>query len=375
MYILSIAIAFGLFKMPPLFPALGNLWGVSTESLGMLQTIFGIGGAVMALPAAVYILPKIGAKKLGLLCGAMAVMGNVMIGTFASFEVALIGRLIEGIGFGGCMLFPIVLISRWFSSKERGKAIGIWAPFAPVAALIIFLLGPQLLKLGWTAIPWTVSIFTAICALLFFFIVKQGEEKIAPMRLSGGAVWRALANRELWFIGITWFTYNYFLVSLTSFAPTYFETVLGISNEFASAMAIIPVAMQIWAAPIWGAISDRIKSLKKTILLGGTVSFGWSMLIPFFSGSVGWWIFMFIILGFFWSSLAPACFAASTIILEESMIGLSVGVVSLLLCLSILIGPLVTGLLIPVLGWTWALTLTGALMAVGVITSAVSKIS
>ena len=371
-YLLSIAVAMGLFEMPPLFPTLGSLWGIGAETLGMLQTIFGIGGLLMALPAAFFILPRLGPKRLGLLCGILMTAGSAVTAISNSFELVLIGRFIEGCAFGACMLFPIELITKWFPQGERGKAIGIWAPFAPVAALIIFLAGPQLLQFGWTSIPWAVTIFAALCTLFFLIAIKPEEKGAAPA--SALNLWKAIRNRNLWLVGITWLVYNYFLVSLTSFTPTYFERLMGTPIELASAVAIVPVAMQIWCAPIWGAISDRLRSLKKIIVVGGCVSFVWSLAIPAFPASVEWWILLFLVLGFFWSSLAPGCFAASTVVLEGGMAGLSVGVLSFLLGISILLGPLLTGILITYVGWTWALASTGALMIVGIITTLTARI-
>lgn len=370
------ASALALFKIPPLIPILSDAWGRPPESLGILQTAFGIGGVLTGVLMIIKVISKLSLKKIGILSGLLVITGAGINSIFTSYTGILIGRIIEGAAFGICMTFPVGIIAKWFPEEERGTALGIWSPFAPVGALIIFLSASHLISIDWVWVMWLVFSWAAISTLLFAFLTRMSRKN--PDNPSKTLDTRSLLlNRNIWLVGIVWLFYNYFLISFSSFMPTYFNEVVELSVGTASRVAIIPVAMQIWSAPTWGIISDRVKSLnlRKMLLIGTFLSFLLVMIIPFLPPSLLYWIIFLLALGFIWSAIPPACFASYVEIAGQKNSKISVAVLNLLVSISIIVSPSITEFLISGMGWTFGIVSTGSFMILGTVAAAYAKIS
>ncbi len=367
-----------LFVMPPLFPALTAFLGISFADVGFAAlTSFGIGISVMAIPFAI-LSPRLSWKLAGMVCLGTILIGAVITAGFPTFWGIFVGRFIAGLGFGEAFTWPVSAFSVWFRKTEMGLATGIWSTTLPLSGLLVFVLAPALIaSYGWISVLWFSVIFAVTSLVLWTILAKQpadagvwdkghfADERAVCLRHD--CLRSAFLDREVWLIAVAWFALNYYLLGVTSLAPAYFTTVLGFNLFTASVLAILPVSMIIWAAPITGMVSDRYRTRKIFIL----VSMGAGLLlcpVIFFLGrDLLLWVLFFIVLGIVWGMTPAMVFASPREIIGPEYAGPASGILNLMVGLTALCAPVVTEILVPVIGWRGALVSTALPSVAGII--------
>jgi len=191
-----------------------------------------------------------------------------------------------------------------------------------------------------------------------------------PICLSHDCFASVFLNRDIWLVAVAWFALNYYLLGVTSLAPTYFITVPGFDLFTSSVLAILPVSMIIWTAPATGMASDRFRTRKMFLL----ASMGAGLLLcpAFFflgQGLFSWTLFL-IALGIIWGMTPAMVFAAPREIIGPDHAGPASGILNLMVGLAALLAPWITGSLVPVLGWQGALASTALPSLAGIAATA-----
>jgi MFS family permease len=367
-----------LFAMPPLFPALTEILGVSLAGIGFAaMTSFGLGISVMAIPFAI-LSPRLGWKTAGIACLGTITLGALITTGFPTFWGIFIGRFIAGLGFGMAFTWPVGALSVWFRRDEMGLATGIWSATLPVSGLLIFVLAPVLIaSYGWISVLWFSFLFALASLIVWALLAKQpaddgtrisgyfADERSAC--LSHECVESAFLDRGMWLVAVAWFSLNYYLLGITSLAPVYFSTVLGFSLFVASALAILPVSMIIWAAPITGMVSDRFGTRRIFILASMAAGLLLCPVIFILGLDLLPWALFFVVLGIVWGMTPATVFASPREIVGPEHAGPASGILNLMVGLAALSAPLITENLVPVIGWQGALASTALPSVAGVV--------
>jgi MFS family permease len=367
-----------LFAMPPLFPALTAILGVSLAGIGFAaMTSFGLGISVMAIPFAI-LSPRLGWKTAGIACLGTITLGTLIVTGFPTFWGIFIGRFIAGLGFGMAFTWPVGALSVWFRRDEMGLATGIWSATLPVSGLLIFVLAPVLIaSYGWISVLWFSFLFALASLIVWALLAKQpaddgtrisgyfADERSAC--LSHECVESTFLDRGMWLVAVAWFSLNYYLLGITSLAPVYFSTVLGFSLFVASALAILPVSMIIWAAPVTGMVSDRFGTRRTFILASMAAGLLLCPVIFILGLDPLPWALFFVVLGIVWGMTPATVFASPREIVGPEHAGPASGILNLMVGLAALSAPLITESLVPVIGWQGALASTALPSVAGVV--------
>ncbi|WP_165047160.1 MULTISPECIES: CynX/NimT family MFS transporter [unclassified Adlercreutzia] len=110
--------------------------GIDTSDMSILMSVNGYVGFVLAFFAATIIL-KLGTKKTTLMVLACATVGAVISALATSYDMLLVGRLIEGVGYSCIGTVVPVLFSEWFPPSKRGLPMGIFSVWVPFGGLFI----------------------------------------------------------------------------------------------------------------------------------------------------------------------------------------------------------------------------------------------
>jgi len=377
-FIAGMAGPIALFAMPPLFPTLAAVLGVSLSDTGFAaMTSFGIGISIMAIPFAI-LYPRLGWKSAGIACLGTITLGNLITAGSPTFWGIFIGRFIAGLGFGMAFTWPVGALSVWFRKEEMGLATGIWSTTLPISGLLIFVLAPVLIaSYGWISVLWF-SFFFAIASFIVWAALAKhpadngtqpdgyiaDEQKVS---LSHDYLESTFLDREMWLVAVAWFAVNYYLLGITSLAPAYFTTVLGFNPFTASVLAILPVSMIIWASPVAGMVSDRFRTRRTFIL--ASMATGLLLCPVMFLLGLGIlpWVLFFVILGIVWGIALATVLASTREIVGPERAGPASGILSLMIGLAALSAPLITESLVPVIGWQGALVSTALPSIAGVV--------
>ncbi len=134
--IASILISVNSNKLPAtaslVLPALGTDEG----GMSFLMSLNGYVGFILAFVAATIIM-KLGTKKSTLIVLGCATLGALISALGQTYEILVIGRLIEGIGYACIGTVIPVLFSEWFPPNKRGVPMGIFSVWVPLGSMFI----------------------------------------------------------------------------------------------------------------------------------------------------------------------------------------------------------------------------------------------
>lgn len=108
--------------------------GIDTTQLSFLMPINGYAGFVLAFVAASIIM-CFGSRNTTFAVIACALIGAVISAVAPNYEVLVVGRLIEGVGY--CCIGTVVpvLFSEWFPPNKRGVPMGIFSVWVPLGSM------------------------------------------------------------------------------------------------------------------------------------------------------------------------------------------------------------------------------------------------
>ncbi|MCB2180314.1 MFS transporter [bacterium] len=355
-FLASVAAPLNQFKVAPVMPVLMEAFGLDLSNAGYLMSVFAITGFVLALPAGI-IIQKLGLKVAGLIATGCLVLGSVIGAISTTAGLMMFSRVIEGVGMGLIAVVAPAAIATWFPPEKQGTPMGIWATWVPVGSVVMYLLAPALTEaVNWQAVWWFGAGFAALAMILFAFLMRMPEGSGKPEGGPGGeppSMGKALANRNIWLLGLAFACFNLATMCIATFYPTYLNTVKEFTMAKASFTSSITMIVVIFSAPLAGILSDKIGSRK--LLL--TIPFIITGAMFFFPFSIdGWMIPAWMILSGIVSGAIPtATFAAAPEIMgKPQLAGIGLAVVTLGQNLGMFVGPIIFGMIVESSGWVSA---------------------
>jgi predicted MFS family arabinose efflux permease len=262
---------FALQSVPPILSDLQSIFGIDNSNAGLLMSLVVIPGIFLALPAGMLI-NKHGFRQISCISSILIAAGSIITASSSQFSIALVGRLI--IGIGGCFLTigAAVIIPQWFQPKEIGKAMGIYVAGVPIAVTLAFLSTPTLSQnFGWQTPFYLVAAASIASAIFFLAIIKDGPLKINSTK-DPTDLKQALSSHELWKIGIIWMLFNMGAIGFLTWAPVMFVTYKGLSIVDASIFTSSIMIVNLFLVPIYGWVSDKLDRRKPFIIIGALIT-------------------------------------------------------------------------------------------------------
>ncbi len=168
--------AFDLIILTLSLSAIGATFGVSTAATGVLSTVTLSASALGGVIAGV-LCDRIGRARTLMLTVGMYSLFTFLSGLATSYDMLLVLRVFEGIGFGGEWAVGAVLVAEIVRPQSRGRALGViqsaWAvgwAVAVVASTIVFSLAPE--EQAWRIL----MVLGALPALLILYIRRRVED-------------------------------------------------------------------------------------------------------------------------------------------------------------------------------------------------------
>jgi predicted MFS family arabinose efflux permease len=361
-FLASVAAPLNQNKVPPLMPLLMEAFRLDLSQAGMLMSIFGLTGVMLALPTAV-ILQKLRPKVTGLVALGCLAIGAALGALSTGIGLLLISRVIEGVGMVLIAVVAPVVIAMWFPPEKRGAPMGIWATWVPVGNLVVYNLAPALgTSMGWQAVWWGGAGFALVAFLLYWWLMRMppafaenrgASEGEPPGGGEPSSLGKALANRNIWLLALEFGCISPVFLALGTFLPMFLSEVRGYSlAQAASIYSLMPMVV-LGAAPLAGWISDRIGSRRLVFTIPCLLIAG-MMLLPF--NMTGWTLYAFtILLGLVGGAIPTAIFATVPEVMSKPQLaGIGMAVVSLGQSLGAVIGPVLFGKLVESLNWAVA---------------------
>ena len=246
-----------------MLPALG----IDTGALSTLMSLNGYVGFVLAFVAATIIM-KFGSKKSTLMVLACALVGAVISAFAQSYELLVVGRLIEGVGYACIGTVVPVLVSEWFPPSKRGVPMGIFSVWVPLGSM--FIMGTSGFFFN-TADPssyhnvfWFVVVLMAIITVIWVVAVRNPQHSYLEDETDPNApkprVSEGFKSLSCWIAMIAFAAFSLGTACVMNFETLYMVQTMGMDQAAANGMLnIANIAVVIGGVGI-GFVLNAVKS-------------------------------------------------------------------------------------------------------------------
>ena len=345
-YLSMLVFALTFQVIPPLLGLIITDLNISHTQAGALMSIYALPGIIISIPGGI-LTDLHGPKKVGLAALAVAAAGALLVGSGVNFTLLALGRFVAGIGALTLTIAAPQTISRWFSGKDLGVAMGIFNTAMPVGSIIALnTFGLIALSFTWRVPVYFTAFYSLIILFVFYFKhpgLPAGEASSAGpapnFKEALSAVFKT--GWPVWLVSMVWMLFNAATISYVTFAGDHFIS-LGYSVARAGFLASLFMFGSFLFSPLVGLITDRLGGEELFIVTGCTVLAGLFLLV--YNPAINH-LLLCAVIGFFGAFVPAPVFALIPKYLSSHQLGLGYGILSALLNLGMLVGPLVTGFL------------------------------
>lgn len=318
------AYAFVFQVLPPLLNEVQGVFGVDDAAAGLLMSFVVVPGIFLALPAGVLI-NKFGFRRVSFVSIILVAIGSLVTAFSTTFLLALVGRLILGVG--GCFVTVGIptFIPQWFERREMGKAMGVYAVGMPIATTGAFFSAPILAQsFGWQSPFYIGFIVSMVSSVFFLAMVKEGPLKSSLVSVEHSGIGRALVSGEIWKISLVWMFFSMASMGFLTWAPKLFVIFRNLTPVSASILSSGLMIASLFVTPFYGLASDRIGK-RKPFILAGTIVMALSLFVIGYAYDLSL-TFSIIMLGVSASAVPPFVMAIIAQSLSPKLAGTGFGV-------------------------------------------------
>lgn len=333
--------------------SLRHHFALSATGFGLLSSVYYYAYVPMQLPVGI-LMDRFGPRRLLTIACLICVVGTILFSGTNEYWVAIVGRLLIGIGSAFAYVGVLKLATIWLPENKLAMVAGITAALGTVGAMIgDNVISDAVMSAGWqNTIMWT-GFFGVFLAGIIWFCIH--DHKRDPD--SGGTIDSfkrnmidlriILCNKQIWINGMFGcLVYLPTTVFAELWGIPYLQHAHGLSEADAGlANSLLFFGFMI-GAPSMGFISDKIRRRKLPMLVGASVAAVIMMVILYFpnlnSHSLNILMFM---LGLFYSAQAIV-FAVGRELSPNEAAGTAIAVTNMLVMIgAMFLQPLVGRLL------------------------------
>ncbi len=269
------SIGFARFGYTMILPAMQTALGLTNTQTGELATGNFIGYLVLAVIGG-FIASRYGPRRVIGLSMLFVGVTMVLTGLTNSFQEALVGRVLTGVGSGGSNVPAMALLPGWFAGRRRGLATGIAVGGSSLALMIIGPVVPRILdgfgEDGWRYSWFILGAFVLLLGILAFALLRdrpeekglqpiaaEGDEPALQGERASSLDWgRVYRSGAVWHLALVYIAFGFSYVIYVTFFAKYLQAEGGYTKEAAGNLWAIVGWISIFCGLIWGTVSDLI---------------------------------------------------------------------------------------------------------------------
>jgi MFS family permease len=255
-------------------PMIADL-GLSYAQFGWLFGLYLLPGAIVALPGGA-LGQRFGDRRMVVAGLALMVVGGVLTGSAGTFGMAVVGRVVSGIGAVVMNILLAKIVADWFAGKELSTAMAIMLTSWPVGlGLAASTLGAVAAGSSWRTAVTTTAAFAAVGLVLMLLCRDTPRAPAGPARaaLRGRDLWRSISA------GFAWGCFNASIVVIVAFGPGLL-TARGASLGDAGRVVSLAIWLTMVSVPLGGLVTDRLGRPTLLIVTGSLAAAATMLLIP-----------------------------------------------------------------------------------------------
>jgi MFS family permease len=255
--------------------------GLTYAQFGWLLGLYLLPGAIVALPGGA-LGQRFGDRRMVVVGLALMVVGGALTAGADAYGMAVLGRIVSGVGAVVMNILLAKIVADWFAGKELSTAMAIMLTSWPVGlGLAAATLGAVAAGSSWRTAVSATAAFAAVGLLLMLLGRDAPGAATGPPRT-------ALRGRELGqsiSAGFAWGCFNASLVAIVAFGP---GLLIARGAELGDAGRVVSLA--IWltmlSVPLGGLLTDRLGRPTLLIVAGSLVAAATMLIIPVLAHAV-----------------------------------------------------------------------------------------
>ncbi len=341
-YLFMLVFAVTFQSIPPLLGFLVHSLEISHTRAGALMGLFGLPGVLISIPGGI-LADVYGPKRTGVIALIITLSGSLFVGLGKSFPLLIIGRIISGIGGLTISIVAPQALSRWFASKDLGKAMGIFNTAMPLGSIFTLNIFGILAAIFTWQIPLIITSFFCLMVLLLFYLKypelpDETHQQGTPEFKKNVLVLNKIRS-QIWLIAAIWMMYNASTISYLTFGADYYQST-GYTVSYAGFLTSLLMIGSLVFSPLVGLLIDRVGK-EEYFIVGGSIAIGFLLFLVPRTGLNP--LLLGAMIGFCAASIPAPIFALVPKYISLAQAGLGYGILSTCLNIGILVGPLLVG--------------------------------
>ena len=248
-------------------PAVRAEFGLEPHSVGWMVLAFLIADAAVLI-AAGRLGDRIGRRRIAVTGLSLVVVGSLLCAVTPSFQLLILGRVIEGFGVGAVFSGLLAIIVDSVPAQSRGRAFGLWALIGACSVLVSPMVGGLLAEHGsWRWIFVLNALISVVALLTARRYVSAAPQPSAPAEAKPAR----LVTSANYVAGTAVTTLVYATCGLVWLAVVYFLVmVLGFGLTTAGVMFASYGVWWLLLPPFTGRFADRI-GVRTPIIIGAAL--------------------------------------------------------------------------------------------------------
>ncbi len=280
-----------------------NRFGISAAQLSSLTVFQLIVYAAMQIPVGV-LLDRFGSRRLLVVGGLLMASGQMLVASTNTFEVAVAGRALLGIGDAFTFISMIRLIDNWYKGSAATRRTQLFANIGQLGQVFSAIPFAAFLHAsGWANAFYllaALAVLGAICTLLLVRDSRQGNRAL-PASSTAELIGNLRQNLRdpavrlaFWTHFTTQFSGSVFVLL---WGYTFLTSAQQLPAEVASVLIASFVAIGFVAGPVFSAICANRPHWRSRVVIttAGAVVALWSVVLAW-SGPAPLWVIVLLIL-------------------------------------------------------------------------------
>lgn len=264
-------LGFSMFKLLPMQMVIQDYFKIDVSAYGYLNTAQNWFVILFTVPMG-FLIRKIPCKWSMLLSFVLLLGGSLMQVLTANYIIFVIGRMLEGGGYGFMAIIGYSLIS----NLVKPGRIGFWVSFLVTVGMLGQVIHTNVATwmmvtkgLSFQFVFVTIIIMQAVCLLCWLIIVPSKVEicgTASNEKPTREQTMRIYKNRSSWLVAIALIFFNIAIVSFSGFVIQ-FLMMKGMEPVNAAATYGYTSLLGIVSMLVFGWLSDKLKTKRKLAIL------------------------------------------------------------------------------------------------------------
>lgn len=355
----AISFAVGQFKVPPTLHAVMGDMGIGLTQGGLLMSIVAITAILLALFGGMLTV-RFRPKTLALVAVGCALAGNLIGYLATNFEILLLSRLLEGLGYGMQTAVIPTIIAELYPAGKRRVPMALYSVWVSLGMLFIFNFSSTLIvNWGWRSCWLFCGFMFAAIFVLFALVVKTPESSELDRNSSWAEEKKAIGievrNGATWCLTLVFSIFGFGCAAFTTFAPTFCIQSIGMDPIAANTDTGFLSFGMLAGGFLMAALLGIYKGSRPNLLLAATILTGVFFVLAFTLSQEGQVLPFCLVFGVVLQTIPPITFAiAPETAVSPKTVGVALGIATSGDHLGSLIGTVVLGGIVEMAGNNWA---------------------